>query len=377
MRTGADSQVRKGKGRESEKGGGASVLNTTLDCCFLWLAPSPLARYSPFAGLPTIAMTWSPPPGMSTRQCLAEFGVAVVPNVLDLPSIDKYKAGLFDAFEHLTSEWDTPFRRNGTREELRAAPRGMYASHAQLYQYPPSLGHSQAVWNIRQDPRVVQVFADIYGVEPTALLCSYDGVAMLPPPELTGLGWQNGGWLHADTSFINPKPCVQGFVNFFDVQPGDGTLTVLLRSHAQFQHVPSSLNVPDKSFVMLKTVPGLQEWYEEQGCEQVRIQAPAGSMVLWDTKTIHSGSNPLKGRASPNWRLVVYTCMMPRTLSSPKDIQRRISIFERGRMSNHYAAKPQMFAALPRTYGGKLVAVKPLPTPVLTNLGRKLVGYSQ
>ena len=312
---------------------------------------------------------------MSTKESLAEFGVAVVPNVLDSHSVNKYKTSLFDAFEYLTSEWETPFMQNGTREQLRAAARGLYASHGQLYQYPPSLGHSQAVWDVRQDPRVVDVFANLYGVQRNDLLSSFDGVSMMPPPEFTGIGWQNGGWLHADTSFHNPKPCVQGFVNFFDVQSGDGTLTVLLRSHAQFDRVPARLNIPDKSFMMLKTVTGLREWYEGQGCEQVRVQAPAGSMVLWDTKTIHSGCNPLKGRASPNWRLVVYTCMMPRTLSSPKDIQRRISMFERGRMSNHYAASPRIFPALPRTYGGGVVPVKPLPPPVLSSLGRSLVGF--
>jgi len=319
---------------------------------------------------------WSPPAGMSTQESLKQFGVAVVPNVLDPETVQTYKDALFASFEHLTSEWDTPFMRNGTYEQLRTPARKMFPAHGQLFQYPPSLGQCQAVWDVRQDPRVVKVFADIHGVPSTELLTSFDGVSMLPPPEETGIGWQHGGWLHADTSYHKPRPCVQGFVNFIDVHEDDATLTVLLGSHKHFADVPKSMDVPDKTFIMLKTVPGLREWYDERGCEQVRVQAPAGSMVLWDAKTIHSGCNPIKGRPTPSWRLVVYTCMMPRSTSSPKDIKRRIGMFERGRMSNHFAPSPTMFASLPRTYGGaSVMPVKPLAKPELSELGRKLVGY--
>ena len=319
-------------------------------------------------------MMWSPPDGMTMQESLDQFGIAVVPNVLDEQSVQTYKNDVFAAFEHLTSEWDTPFMRAGTHEQLRVPARKMFASHAQLFQYPPSLGQSQSVWNIRQDPRVVQVFADVHGVPTTELLTSFDGVSMLPPPEVIGIGWQRGEWLHADTSYHKPRPCVQGFVNLIDVHEGDATLTALLGSHKLFGDVPLNM-VPDKNFTMLKTVPGLREWYEDRGCKQVRVQAPAGSVVLWDTKTIHSGCNPVRGRANASWRLVVYVCMMPRSTSSPKSIKRRIDMFERGRMSNHYAAAPSMFAKLPRTYGASIAPVKPLPYPQLSELGRKLVGY--
>lgn len=51
-----------------------------------------------------------------------------------------------------------------------------------------------------------------------------------------------------------------------------------------------------------------RRFLESRGCEVRKIKCPAGSLVLWDSRTVHCGSNPLRSRPSPNPRLVAYLC---------------------------------------------------------------------
>ena len=59
-------------------------------------------------------------------------------------------------------------------------------------------------------------------------------------------------------------------------------------------------------------------------------------MVLWDSRTIHCGSEPIKGRKKMNMRNIVYICMQPRCLAKPNTLKRRIKAFEENRMSTHW-----------------------------------------
>jgi hypothetical protein len=319
---------------------------------------------------------WAPPADMPWQEQLDTFGACVVPGVLTEPQAAQAHTDVVGALEYLTSGWDTPFRAAGTRDELRAAIKWMFPSHAQLFQYPPSLGQCDAVWRLRY--AAADVFAKMYNVNKGDLITSIDGVSVCVPPELSGLGWQTTTeWLHLDTSYLHPQECVQGLVNCDDVHPGDATLTVLLGSHklvhAAYAAFPS---IPDSTFYMLKKTPELKQWYLDAGCEEVRVLAPRGSFVGWNTRTVHSGCNPIPGREQASWRVVVYACMMLRTLCTPAQLARRVKIFEEGRMTGHYAIKPSLFGKTPRTYGATLKPVTPLPKHYLTPLGRRLVGYS-
>jgi hypothetical protein len=321
-------------------------------------------------------MAWAQPAGMSTAQALDTYGVAVVPGCLTGARLEAAQHDIPGAFEYMTQEWDTPFLVNGGRAEQRAASDFLFPSHRQLYQSPPCLGHCQAVWDVRQDPAVAQVFADIHAVPKEGLVVSFDGVGILPPPENTGVGWQQGGWMHMDTSYRKPQHCTQGLVNLFDVHPGDATLTALLGSHKLVEEAAAAFEMPlpDKSFNFLKSVDGLKEWYIERGCQEVRVLAPAGAVVCWNTRTVHSGCNPIVGREHPSWRCVVYVCMMPRSSCTDKALARRVDIWRKGRMTGHYAADPHMFPATPRTYGKETKQVSVLARAELTRLGKRLVG---
>ncbi len=100
-------------------------------------------------------------------------------------------------------------------------------------------------------------------------------------------------------------------------------------------------------------------------------------VYLWhrDSRTFHQGIEAQKTRAEQNFRMVVYVCMMPRAQASPLSLKKRIKAFEERRMTTHWASNPKLFAKMPRTYGKEVPEMNTVPTPSLTSIGRKLVGY--
>ena len=46
-------------------------------------------------------------------------------------------------------------------------------------------------------------------------------------------------------------------------------------------------------------------------------------MVFWDSRTIHCGVEPRKGREQQNFRCVVYLCYTPRSLSTEKELKKK------------------------------------------------------
>lgn len=51
----------------------------------------------------------------------------------------------------------------------------------------------------------------------------------------------------------------------------------------------------------------------DKGLKPEKILAPKGSLILWDSRTIHTAVLPSNKRNNPkNVRFVVYVCMMPK-----------------------------------------------------------------
>ena len=38
------------------------------------------------------------------------------------------------------------------------------------------------------------------------------------------------------------------------------------------------------------------DWYRQQGCEEVKICANAGDLILWDSRMIHWNASPVGGQ---------------------------------------------------------------------------------
>jgi len=103
-----------------------------------------------------------------------------------------------------------------------------------------------------------------------------------------------------------------------------------------------------------KLKEGEKDFYLNKGCTEYAVKAGVGSMVFWDSRTIHQGKEPEKTREQENFRIVVYVCMMPRNMSNDKALEKKKKAFNQLRVTNHWANNPKLFPKVPRTYGGEL-----------------------
>lgn len=57
----------------------------------------------------------------------------------------------------------------------------------------------------------------------------------------------------------------------------------------------------------------------EKGCEWHKVEAPAGALIVWDSRTVHYGSVP----KSNNPRVATYVCYKPASLITPEYLEKK------------------------------------------------------
>lgn len=165
------------------------------------------------------------------KSMLDKYGVAILPGVLDALECDKMKTGMWDYLETITQKFKIPIKRD--KPESWTEFKKLWPKHSMLLQQW-SIGHAQFIWDLRQNPKILEIFATIWNVKPEDLLVSFDGASFHLAPETTKTGWLNPdkSWLHSDQCFLrNGFECIQSWVTAYDVDPGDATLTFLEGSH--------------------------------------------------------------------------------------------------------------------------------------------------
>ncbi len=310
----------------------------------------------------------------SIMEKLNKYGVAIIPNLLNQEEITSMNNGMWDYLEHLTQNFDIPIKRNDNKTWNSFYK--LYPLHSMLVQHW-SIAHAQYIWDIRQNQKVVDVFANIWNTTRENLLVSFDGASYHFPPEVTKRGtFKNNYWFHSDQSFTRPNfECVQSWVTGYDVNDGDATLCVIESSHLYNKDFKTQFNIEEKSDWYKLNEEEIKFYLDEKKCKISRITCPAGSIVLWDSRTIHCGTEPLKTRNQMNFRNVAYICMMPRSLANDKSIEKKQKAFNDMRVTTHWANKTKLFAKYPRTYGQPLPNITHINQPVLSELGLKLAGF--
>jgi ectoine hydroxylase-related dioxygenase (phytanoyl-CoA dioxygenase family) len=307
------------------------------------------------------------------RDTLDRFGVAVIPSLLDDTECERIVSGIWDFFEHVSSKWEMPIRRDNqdTWREIYK----LYPLHSMLFQYF-HIGHAQVSWDVRQNEKILEVFSRIWNCAKEDLLVSFDGLSFSLPHEITRRGWnRNNTWYHTDQSFLRPEfECVQSWVTGLDVDDGDATLGFMEGSHRFHKEFAERFGITDKSD-WFKLTREQEDFYLERGCVYKKIRCPKGSLVLWDSRTIHCGVEALKNRAKINTRAIVYVCYTPRRLATPAVLRKRIKAFEELRTTTHWPHKGKLFGKIPRTYGNPLPEIDVIDSPTLSEIGLRLVGY--
>jgi hypothetical protein len=233
------------------------------------------------------------------------------------------------------------------------------------------VGQEQFVWDIRQNPKIVNIFSTLWETKPEDMLVSFDRLCIMVPPELNGSHSPVPVWAHSDQ---NPAKsglcCVQGSVTLEEVGPNDGTLVVYKGSHRLHEKYFKTHGCRTKSdFVLL---PKGETWYQEKGCEIVRVTAPKGSLILWDSRTIHYTCAAKLPREIPRFRYVVYVCMTPRAWTTEDICVQKTKVFEEKKCTNHWPHEVSTFGVRQ-----EIVAQYKVSSTLakLTPLGRRLAGY--
>ena len=308
------------------------------------------------------------------KATLEQHGVAIIPSVLNTEECQHLYDGVWKFYEHISQKWDTPIQR--TDNKTWKGFYDLYPMHSMLVQHW-NVGHAQFAWDARQNPKVVAPFAALWKTDD--LIVSFDGSSFHLPPEDTRKGWYRGGsWLHTDQRLSDSTfKCAQAWVTPLEVRPGDATLTFLRGSHKyhgefaqRFKHTENK-----SDWHMLEGQAEHDFFLKEKQCEHMCIACPAGSIVFWDSRTMHAGIEPQSERAKPNERMAIYVCYVPRSRATPKQLEKKRKALKELRTTSHWPEYAKLFGKTPRTYGKALPEVVSIEPPVLTELGKKLGGW--
>lgn len=116
------------------------------------------------------------------------------------------------------------------------------------------------------------------------------------------------------------------------------------------------------------------EYYRSK-CKDVAIKCSAGSMVFWDSRTIHFGQKAHPTRPVENTRYVAYMCFTPRSMGTETNLAKKRKAHQEQRTTSHWPHKQTLFPVLPRTFGNKVIAVNTLPMVELSDIGMRFCEY--
>jgi hypothetical protein len=242
-------------------------------------------------------------------------GYTVIPNVLFDEECKLANDGLWNYISNFS---DGEVKRDDNNTWVKNWPY-TYDRKGVIQEY--KTGCSEFVYDIRLNPKVVKVFEQIWNDDD--LLCQDDRVDIQIPPELTNEYGYDPYGIHChriNQSTLTPEfKCVKGYIDINGTDFEDGCLIVRNKSHLYFSEYVKHFNVQDQessNFVELDI--DHHSWFDNKGCTSTRITSPPGSLVLWDSRIVHTTATPLKSHnKSDKIRFVVNVCIKPRKLIPP------------------------------------------------------------
>lgn len=189
------------------------------------------------------------------------------------------------------------------------------------------------MWDARMEPGIVNAFAHLWGTE--ELLVSFDALNITLPNRVDVPRKQP--WEHIDQS---PRRrgmhCVQGIINLSPSGPEDGGLVAYPRSHKFHDEFFDTQT--DKSTWSSKDWYPFEKdqlaWFAEKGIKPQKICADVGDLILWDSRTIHYGSEP--SELSKQIRTVIYVTYTPERLANEESLEKKRTIFESWGATTHW-----------------------------------------
>lgn len=290
---------------------------------------------------------------------LEEQGYCIIPKLLS----DSETKVLYELVWHEFIEKAWPNCKMDDRSNWKEA----FPIHNKMGIFAGPAGQTQVMWDLRQDARIINVFAHVWNTKD--LIVSMDGLSFMCPPEIRE-GYVEP-WPHVDQAVLtrqdgvahsNNPPIgfvsesslktqpytIQGQFLFEDSLEGDGGFYCIPKSHlrfTEFGHQLEMISEIKNSIERKKTrIQFLEEILannlDESGnpYSTKHITAPRGSLILWDSRTIHWNQHASKYRPysdNPKVRMVGYLCYVPKTrLTNEGRILRR-EAFNKGVSTGH------------------------------------------
>ncbi|KAJ9101873.1 hypothetical protein QFC21_003213 [Naganishia friedmannii] len=256
-------------------------------------------------------------------------GYVVVPNIIPQEQAAQYVTDANEWLKGFGKGFDIDDKSTWNVENLPPHFRGG------LYN-ALGVGHEDLLWRIRLEPALIDVFSKIWGTD--ELLVSFDGANFsvpLPPSQI-----QNAGapWPHVDQSPLKRNmECIQGIANLAPNGEDDGGLMILDGSFPLYNefidaHVDDQ---PEGGWPKIDSyhhTPKQLQWFYDRGCTWKKVNAPAGSLILWESRTIHYGAAPKEG-ANP--RYATYVCYKPAAHCPPAHLEVRKEAIKEFRNMSH------------------------------------------
>jgi hypothetical protein len=196
------------------------------------------------------------------------------------------------------------------------------------------VAHEKFMWDARMEPGVLSTFATLWGTED--LLVSFDALNVTFPNRKDRP--RKVPWPHVDQSpFRKGLQCAQGVINLAHSGPEDGGLLVYPGSHLlteeffETQTDKETWKVRDGYRFTAEQV----KWFTDRGITTHKVCAEPGDLLIWDSRTIHWGSEPTEN--GNTIRTVIYASYAPARLASPETLEKKAKVFHTWESTTHWA----------------------------------------
>lgn len=327
---------------------------------FVFLAVVPV-----FANAKIFSENDSYPNIASYLKDLEEQGYCVIPQVVSTSEAEQLYERVW--YEYIEKAW--PLCRMDDRSNWKEA----FPMHNKYGIFAGPAGQIQVMWDLRQDPRIVNIFSQLWNTND--LIVSMDGLSFMCPSEIRE-GFYDI-WPHVDQGTIrrergtyNNNPpidfvsesslktqpfTIQGQFLFEDSLEGDAGFYCIPKSHLRFTEFAPQLEImsagdPRDERRKIRN-RYLKEFFTENKDEQgnsycmKHITATRGSLILWDSRTIHwnqCASKDRPFREHPKVRMVGFLSYVPKARLTDEGRLLRKKAFEEGVSTGHNPAYPEL-----------------------------------
>jgi len=333
---------------------------------------------------------------------LEEFGYCVVPNVISTEETEVLYERLWHEFvEKAWPKCKLEDRSNWKETFPKQNKMGIFAGPA---------GQTQVMWDVRQDPRIIELFANVWNTHD--LIVSMDGMSLMCPPEIREGEYEP--WPHVDqavlrradgTAHSNNPPMgfvsesllktapytIQGQFLFEDSLEGDGGFYCIPKSHLRFEEFAPKLETIHATYTGLekrdRRTALFNEFFDEgtdadgKPYKKQHVTAKRGSFILWDSRTIHWNQHAEKTRPSsdkPKVRMVGFMCYVPKSRLTEEGKKLRAEAFALGIATGHNPTPPELKPTKDHIWKGYEEYLEDSsyvhPTIHLTPLGKSILG---